>query len=119
MKITSRFRSENSNFEKHLGIQYNIDPVNSTKRDRRIVAGKILMKIAFKYLKPKQKKIFYSVWCKHGGDKKKGIMEYSRKTKEVYITNYINYNLAINSLRRILKKTRYYNILEEFIGEEQ
>lgn len=76
-----------------------------------------MIKLANKYLPPKQRKIFYSVWVRSGGKMKEGILEYSRKTGENYITNYYNYYKAVKNLKNVMAKVGYDKFVIEYIKE--
>jgi len=76
-----------------------------------------MIKLAMKYLPPKQRKLFYSVWVRSGGKMKDGILEYSRKTGENYITNYINYYKAVKNLKQVMTKIGYDRFAIEYIKE--
>lgn len=77
-----------------------------------------MVKLANKYLPPKQRKIFYSVWIRSGGKMKEGILEYSRKTGENHITNYYNYYKAVKNLKIVISKIGYDKFIIDYIREE-
>lgn len=77
-----------------------------------------MIKIAMKYLPPKQRKIFYSVWVRSGGKMKEGILEYSRKTGENYITNYYNYYKAVKNLKKVMTKIGFDKFIIEYLHED-
>ena len=76
-----------------------------------------VIKLAMKYLPPKQRKIFYSVWVRSGGKMKEGILEYSRKTGENYITNYYNYYKAVKNLKKVITKVGYDKFIREYLTD--
>jgi hypothetical protein len=80
------------------------------------IFGFIIM-MAMKYLPPKQRKIFYSVWVRSGGKMKDGILEYSRKTGENHITNYYNYYKAVQNVKTVLTKVGYNSFISGYLTE--
>lgn len=99
-------------------IKHNALNTQSPECRRRVceVFG-FMIKLANKYLPPKQRKIFYSVWVRSGGKMKDGILEYSRKTGENYITNYYNYYKAVKNLKQVIAKVGYDQFIMEYIKE--
>ena len=76
--------------------------------------------MAMRYLPPKQRKIFYSVWVRSGGKMKDGILEYSRKTGENYITNYYNYYKAVKNVKTVLTKVGFDTFISDYLrGADQ
>lgn len=75
--------------------------------------------LALRYLPPKQRKIFYSVWVRSGGKVKDGILEYSRKTGQNYITNYCNYYKSVNNIKIILDTVGYGTYVTEYLKREE
>lgn len=89
-----------------------------TSRARKERAAKVyrfLLKIAFNILPPKQRKVFYSVWVRSEGKLNKGVMEYSRKTRQSHFTNYNNYYKAVHSLRQYLDRSGYMDHLVNYL----
>lgn len=76
-----------------------------------------MVKLANNYLPPKQRKIFYSVWVRSGGKMKDGILEYSRKTGENYITNYYNYYKAVKNLKQVITKVGFDKMMLDYIHD--
>jgi hypothetical protein len=80
--------------------------------------ARFIMKLAMRYLPPKQRKIFYSVWCRSNGKLKSGVMEFSRRTGQSRWTNYNNYKKAMTSIKNILEKTGYGPFLVRYMKGE-
>jgi hypothetical protein len=100
---------------KQMGI---IDVVvDEEGRMRMHKAARFVVKVALKYLPPKQRKVFFSVWCRSGGQLSAGVMSYSRRMGQSHFTNYTNYRKSLISLRNILNKTGYGNFLVTYIKE--
>jgi hypothetical protein len=99
-----------------LQMKYASDVVISPEYRQRVcdVFG-LIISIAMKYLPPKQRKIFYSVWVRSGGKMKEGVLEYSRKVGESYITNYCNYYKAIKNVKSIMVRIGYDDYVLEYI----
>ncbi len=76
-----------------------------------------MVKLANRYLPPKQRKIFYSVWVRSRGKMRDGILEYSRKTGEHHITNYCNYYKAVKHLRQVIVKVGFDKLILEYVRE--
>ena len=82
-------------------------------------AARFVIKVALKYLPPKQRRIFYSVWCKSDGKRSKGVFGFSRKLGKSHFTNYINYRKAMENLKFIFEKSGYGKYLIMYIKEGQ
>jgi len=80
-------------------------------------AARFVIKLALRYLPPKQRKVFYSVWCRSGGMLSAGVMSYSRRLGQSHFTNYTNYRKSLASLKSILNKTGYGNFIITYIKE--
>ena len=89
------------------------------RRDRVIEIYNFIIKKALEILPPKQRKVFYSVWVRSGGNKKKGIMEYSRRIGQSHSSNYNNINKSLISVQKWLQKSGYGNILIEYLNGKQ
>lgn len=76
---------------------------------------RFVIKTALKYLPPKQRKIFYSVWCRSDGRLSMGIMDFSRRTGQSHFTNYNNYRKALNNIKVIMVKTGYEDYLISYL----
>jgi hypothetical protein len=93
------------------------NPTDPEMRRRVCDIFGFMIKLAMKYLPPKQRKVFYSVWVRSGGKKKEGILEFSRKTGENYITNYLNYYKAVKNLKKVITKIGYDRFIIEYLQE--
>lgn len=82
---------------------------------RACSVANFIIKLAMQYLPPKQRKVFFSVWCRSSGKLSKGVMEFSRNTKQSHWTNYNNYKKALHSLKNLLRKTGYGDHLIEYL----
>ena len=85
------------------------------RRHKAHNVAKFVIRLAMMYLPPKQRKVFFSVWCRSGGKLNKGVMDFSRKTGQSHFTNYNNYRKAMNSIRGILEKTGYGEYLVKYM----
>jgi hypothetical protein len=81
-------------------------------------ATRFVIKIALKYLPPKQRKVFYSVWCRADGRLSVGIMDFSRRTGQSHFTNYNNYRKALNNIKSIMERTGYEGYLISYLRGE-
>lgn len=79
----------------------------SERRLRSIEVFNFIVKKALEVLPPKQRKIFFSVWVRADGRMSKGVMEFSRRTRQSHNTNYKNYYKAIAGIQSYLKKSGY------------
>lgn len=79
--------------------------ISKQRQERVAKVFNFLMKTALEILPPKQRKVFYSVWVRSEGKLNKGVMEFSRKTRQSHFTNYNNFYKACTSLRNYLEKT--------------
>lgn len=97
----------------------NIDFKPQSQEQRRRICNVFgfIIKLATKYLPPKQRKVFYSVWVRNGGKMKEGIMEYSRKNNENYVSNYGTYYKSVKSLRQVIMKIGYDKFINEYLAE--
>lgn len=98
------------------GAEPTEDADDSRRRAHNV--AKFIIRMAMQYLPPKQRKVFFSVWCRSGGRLNKGIMDFSRKTGQSHFTNYNNYRKAMNSLKMILEKTGYGEYLVMYMRGE-
>jgi hypothetical protein len=101
-----------------LQIKYRSMNTQSPECRKRIceVFG-FVVKMGLKYLPPKQRTVFYSVWIRSGGKMKEGVMEYSRKTNKNYVTSYGNYYKSIHNLKNILAKAGFDKLIEKHLEE--
>lgn len=79
--------------------------VSKARQERVAKIYNFLLKTALDILPKKQRKVFYSVWVRSEGKLNKGVMEFSRKTRQSHFTNYNNYYKSVSSLRKHLEKT--------------
>lgn len=93
------------------------NPDNPEYRRRVCQVFSFMIKLANKYLPPKQRQIFYSVWVRSAGKMQEGILEFSRKTGENYISNYCNYYKAIKNLQTTMAKIGYDKFILEYLKE--
>ena len=93
------------------------NPANPEHRRRVCQIFGLIIKLANRYLPPKQRQVFYSVWVRSSGKMQEGILEFSRKNGENYITNYCNYYKALTSLKNIMAKIGYDNFIIEYLRE--
>lgn len=90
-----------------------------SRHERAIEVYNFIIKKALKILPPKQRKIFFSLWVRSGGSKKKGIMDYSRRIGQSPYSNYNSETKSTISLIKWLKKTGYYDVLLRYLhGDE-
>ena len=75
------------------------------------------MKLANKYLPPKQRKVFYSVWARSAGKQKEGIMGYSKLVGDCFTSNYCSYYKAVKNVRRVLTKTGFDRLMLAYLKE--
>lgn len=92
---------------------------NEERRKRTTAVFNFIVKIALKILPPKQRKIFYSVWVRSGGNLSKGVMEFSRKTRQSHYTNYNNIYKAVHSLKNYLAKSGYEKMIIDYLQNGQ
>jgi len=90
-------------------------PLSPEYRRRVCDVFGLIISLALKYLPPKQRKIFYSVWVRSGGKMRDGILEYSRKVGECYITNYCNYYKAVKNVKLIIDNIGYGDFFIDYI----
>lgn len=88
---------------------------NEERRRRATAVFNFIVKIALKILPPKQRKIFYSVWVRSGGSLSKGVMEFSRKTRQSHYTNYNNYYKSITGINSYLESSGYSKMIIEYL----
>jgi hypothetical protein len=110
------FTSEMLNMFQIRNSELNLQSQEARKKVCKVFG--FIIKLSTKYLPPKQRKIFYSVWVRSGGKMKDGILEYSRKTGENYITNYYNYYKAVKNLKKVLEKVGYDKFIIEYLRDD-
>lgn len=81
--------------------------VTEESKARMFKAARFVIKVALKYLPPKQRRIFYSVWCRSDGKRSRGILDFSRRLGQSHFTNYINYRKAMENLKFIMDRSGY------------
>jgi hypothetical protein len=80
---------------------------SKARKERVAKVFNFLLKTALTILPPKQRKVFYSVWVRSDGKLNRGVMEFSRRTRQSHFTNYNNYYKSVASLRVYLDRSGY------------
>jgi hypothetical protein len=89
-----------------------VDDIPKDYSKSKINSFYFIIKLAIKYLTPKQKKIFLNIWLYNCGEKK------IKKDKKYYL-NWILYKMALKNLKRIIIETPYYKYLERYLNENR
>ena len=97
----------------------NAETDTQTPEERRRVCEvfAFMMKLAMKYLPPKQRKIFYSVWARSEGKMKEGIMSHSKLVGDCFTSNYCSYYKAVKNLKRMLARTGFDELIIDYLKE--
>ena len=89
---------------------------HSARRLRAAEVAAFIIRVALEILPPKQRKVFYSVWVRSGGNMAKGVMEFSRRTCQSHYSNYNNAYTAFKSVQDYLKQTGYEELLLSYLS---
>jgi len=123
MKVNIREFNANTDFIDYLNIKDEISSfsiehfqdINDEYKNynkSKINSFYFIIKLAIKYLTPKQKKIFLNIWLYNCGEKK------IKKNKKYYL-NWILYKMALKNIKKIITETPYSKYLERYLNENR